>query len=137
MVVGDRHSTGKYAIENKRALHSFGNQLVCYLINLLFKANLADIMSGDRAVSRRFTKSYPILVEGFEIETDMTMHALDKRFRIVEIPIDYNDRPQGSLSKLNTVRDGMRVLVTIGNVLRYYRLLFILAARRSSLVFSV
>jgi glycosyltransferase involved in cell wall biosynthesis len=120
MVVGDRHSGGHYAAENKRALHGFGNRLVRDLVNKLFNAKLADIMSGYRVFNRRFVKSYPILVEGFEIETDMTLHALDKRFRIVEIPINYRDRPAGSFSKLNTFRDGVRVLGTIGNILRYY-----------------
>ncbi|MDD2768533.1 MAG: glycosyltransferase family 2 protein [Methylococcus sp.] len=121
MVVGDRHSAGHYASENKRALHGFGNSLVRDLVNKLFRANLADIMSGYRVFSRRFVKSYPILVEGFEIETDMTLHALDKRFRIVEIPVEYRDRPDGSFSKLNTIKDGARVLNAIGNILRYYR----------------
>lgn len=124
MVVGDRHTAGNYASENKRALHGFGNRFVRYLINRLFNANLADIMSGYRAMSKRFIKNYPILVPGFEIETDMTLHALDKRFRIMEIPIAYKDRPEGSFSKLSTFRDGMRVLATIGNILRYYRPLF-------------
>jgi len=124
MVVGDRHTAGNYALENKRALHGFGNRFVRYLINRLFNANLADIMSGYRAMSKRFIKNYPILVPGFEIETDMTLHALDKRFRIIEVPIAYKDRPEGSFSKLSTVRDGMRVLATIGNILRYYRPLF-------------
>ena len=121
MAVGDRHSAGHYAAENKRLLHGFGNRLVRDLVNKLFRANLRDIMSGYRVLNRRFVKSYPILVEGFEIETDMTLHALDKRFRIVEIPVVYRDRPIGSLSKLNTFRDGARVLSTIGNILRYYR----------------
>jgi glycosyltransferase involved in cell wall biosynthesis len=121
MVVGDRHSQGQYAVENKRALHGFGNRLVRGLVNWLFHAKLADIMSGYRVFNRRFVKSYPILVEGFEIETDMTLHALDKRFRIVEIPSDYRDRPNGSVSKLNTVKDGVRVVSTIWNILRYYR----------------
>ena len=121
MVVGDRHSSGQYATENKRALHVYGNRLVRDLVNKLFRANLADIMSGYRVFNRLFVKSYPILVDGFEIETDMTLHALDKRFRIVEIPVDYRDRPSGSLSKLNTLRDGARVLYTINNILRYYR----------------
>ena len=102
MAVGDRHSAGHYAAENKRLLHGFGNRLVRDLVNKLFRANLRDIMSGYRVLNRRFVKSYPILVEGFEIETDMTLHALDKRFRIVEIPVVYRDRPIGSLSKLNT-----------------------------------
>lgn len=124
MVVGDRHSFGRYSNENKRAMHGFGNRLVRDLVNKLFHANLIDIMSGYRAFSRSFVKSYPILVEGFEIETDMTLHALDKRFRIIEIPVNYRDRPIGSFSKLNTLRDGIRVLSTIGNILRYYRPLF-------------
>jgi glycosyltransferase involved in cell wall biosynthesis len=124
MVVGDRHSAGNYAQENKRALHGFGNRFVRYLINRLFNAKLVDIMSGYRAMSGRFIKNYPILVQGFEIETDMTLHALDKRFRIMEIPVAYKDRPLGSVSKLSTLRDGMRVLGTIGNILRYYRPLF-------------
>lgn len=121
MVVGDRHSSGHYAVENKRALHGFGNRLVRDLVNKLFDADLADIMSGYRVLSRHFVKNYPILVEGFEIETDMTLHALDKRFRIVEIPINYRDRPAGSFSKLNTLSDGARVLKIIANILRYYR----------------
>lgn len=121
MVVGDRHSAGHYASENKRALHGFGNSLVRNLVNYLFSANLSDIMSGYRVFSRRFVKSYPILVEGFEIETDMTLHALDKRFRIVEIPVEYKDRPDGSESKLNTISDGTRVMFTIVRILRYYR----------------
>jgi glycosyltransferase involved in cell wall biosynthesis len=121
MAVGDRHSSGHYAAKNKRALHGFGNRLVRHLVNKLFRANLTDIMSGYRVFNRRFVKSYPILVEGFEIETDMTLHALDKRFRIVEIPVDYRDRPAGSFSKLNTFMDGARVLTTIWKILRYYR----------------
>ncbi|MFZ5483242.1 MAG: glycosyltransferase family 2 protein [Pseudomonadota bacterium] len=121
MVVGDRHSAGHYEAENKRAFHGFGNRLVRDLVNRLFRANLADIMSGYRVFSRRFVKSYPILVEGFEIETDMTLHALDKRFRIVEIPVHYQDRPEGSFSKLNTLRDGARVISTISSILRHYR----------------
>ena len=121
MVVGDRHSAGHYAAENKRALHGFGNSLVRSLVNGLFNAELADIMSGYRVFSRRFVKNYPILVEGFEIETDMTLHALDKRYRIVEIPVEYKDRPAGSVSKLNTFSDGARVLFVIMQILRYYK----------------
>ena len=121
MVVGDRHSAGHYAAENKRAFHGFGNKIVRDLVNVLFRSKLADIMSGYRIFSRRFVKNYPILVEGFEIETDMTLHALDKRFRIVELPVNYKDRPDGSVSKLNTFSDGLKVLFTIGNILRYYR----------------
>lgn len=121
MVVGDRHSDGHYAAENKRVLHGFGNRLVRFLVNRLFNAGLADIMSGYRAFNRSFVKSYPILVEGFEIETDMTLHALDKRFRIIEVPVEYRDRPQGSVSKLNTFSDGAKVIFTIARILRYYR----------------
>ncbi len=124
MVVGDRHSGGHYAKENKRALHGFGNRLVQTLINKLFKAQLSDVMSGFRAFNKLFVKNYPILVGGFEIETDMTLHALDKRLRIVEFPIEYRDRPQGSLSKLNTFSDGAKVIFTIFQVLRFYKPLF-------------
>ena len=121
MVVGDRHSAGNYAAENKRVLNGFGNKLVRALVNGLFRSNLADIMSGYRVMSRRFVKNYPILAEGFEVETEMTLHALDKRFRVIEIPVNYKDRPPGSVSKLNTLQDGFRVIATIFNILRYYR----------------
>ena len=104
MVVWDRHSSGKYAAANKRALHGFGNRLVRGLVNKLFHAKLTDIMSGYRVFNRRFVKSYPILAEGFEIETDMTLHALDKRFRILELPIDYRERPEGNRAYPNTAR---------------------------------
>lgn len=121
IAVGDRHSAGNYAAENKRPLNGFGNRLVRWMVNHLFKSKLIDIMSGYRVMDRKFVKNYPILVEGFEIETDMTLHALDKRFRIVEIPIEYRDRPAGSVSKLNTTHDGLRVLTTIFNILRHYK----------------
>jgi glycosyltransferase involved in cell wall biosynthesis len=121
MVVGDRMSGGDYQRENKRALHGFGNQLVRLLVNKAFGANLSDIMSGYRAFSRAFVKTYPIVVSGFEIETDMTLHALDKRLALIEVPISYRDRPSGSLSKLSTFRDGARVVFTFTTVLRYYR----------------
>ena len=121
IVVGDRHSGGHYSKENKRPIHDFGNKLVRGLVNRLFNANLADIMSGYRAFNRKFVKNYPILVEGFEIETDMTLHALDKKFRIQEIIIEYKDRPEGSVSKLNTYRDGVKVINTIATILRYYK----------------
>lgn len=121
MVVGDRLSEGHYARENKRRFHGFGNHLVKGLINRLFGSSLNDIMSGYRAFNRKFVKNYPILVEGFQLETDVTLHALDKRFRILEIPVPYKDRPAGSFSKLNTFRDGARVIFTIAQILRYYR----------------
>ena len=124
MVVGDRHSLGGYQKENKRNFHSFGNSLVTTLVNKLFRANLVDIMSGYRAFSKKFVKNYAILVEGFEIETDITLHSLDKRYRIKEIPIEYRDRPEGSFSKLNTFSDGAKVLFTIFQILCYYRPLF-------------
>jgi hypothetical protein len=101
-----------------------GNKLVRHLVNRLFESSLIDIMSGYRVFNRKFVKLYPILVEGFEIETDMSMYALDKRFKIVEIPVEYKDRPNGSFSKLNTFSDGWRVINTIFNILRYYRPLY-------------
>lgn len=121
MVVGDRCSGGDYGRENKRPFHGFGNALVQWLVNFLFHSRLTDIMSGYRAFSRLFVKNYPVLVEGFEIETDMTLHALHKRFKIMEIPVIYRDRPNGSVSKLNTFADGTKVIFTIFQILRYYR----------------
>jgi glycosyltransferase involved in cell wall biosynthesis len=121
MVVGDRLSKGHYERENKRPFHGFGNSLVQRLVNVLFGSNLLDIMSGYRALSKRLVKNYPILVDGFQIETDLTLHALDKRFRITEIPVEYKDRPPGSYSKLNTLSDGAKVLWSIMQILRHYR----------------
>jgi glycosyltransferase involved in cell wall biosynthesis len=128
MVVGDRHSSGHYATQNQRPLHGFGNTLVRWLVNRLFRARLVDIMSGYRAFNRRFVKSYPIIVEGFEIETDMTLHALHKRFRILEIPVEYGNRPAGSASKLSTLYDGFKVVFAIVQILRYYRPLLFFGA---------
>lgn len=121
MVVGNRLAAGCYAEQNTRRFHDVGNRTVRRLVNALFGARLDDIMSGYRAVNALFVTTYPILVEGFEIETDMTLHALDKRFRIQELPVDYKDRPEGSTSKLRTVSDGARVVFTIAQILRYYR----------------
>lgn len=121
MVVGDRHSSGAYANENKRLFHSFGNNLVQFLVNKFFDSSLKDIMSGYRVFSKIFVKTYPILITGFEIEVDMTMHALDKKFFILEIPIAYKDRPANSYSKLNTYKDGAKVVFTIMKILRHYR----------------
>jgi len=121
MSVGDRISNGSYHSKNRRLFHGFGNDLVKNSINFLFNAKIVDVMSGYRVFSRAFVKTYPILVEGFQLETDMTLHALDKRLRICEIPIDYQDRPLGSFSKLSTCKDGLRVLSTIGRILRYYK----------------
>jgi glycosyltransferase involved in cell wall biosynthesis len=113
MAVGDRRSAGDYNRENTRRFHGIGNALVTYLVNTLFQCNLQDIMSGYRAFNRKFVKNTPILVDGFEIETEVTLHALDKLFDIVEVPVEYRDRPKGSESKLNTFRDGFRVLRSI------------------------
>ncbi|MDO3680291.1 glycosyltransferase family 2 protein [Paenibacillus ehimensis] len=113
MVIGDRHTNGTYSKENKRAFHNFGNHFVKSLINKLFKASLSDIMSGYRVFNRKFVKNMPVLSTGFEIETEMSIHALDKNFLIKEIPIEYRDRPEGSYSKLNTFSDGIKVLKTV------------------------
>jgi glycosyltransferase involved in cell wall biosynthesis len=121
MSIGDRHSNGTYKRENDRSLHNFGNNLVKFLINRLFKANLKDIMSGYRAFSKDFVKNIPILSSGFEIETEMTLHALDKKFKIEEIPIEYKNRPEGSFSKLNTISDGIKVIKTIFWLFKDYR----------------
>lgn len=115
MVVGDRLSS-TYFTENKRPFHNSGNRLVRWLINWLYRTKINDIMTGARAFSRDFVKSYPVLSKGFEIETEMTIFALDNNFKIVEKPIDYRDRPEGSVSKLNTFRDGFRVLGTISRL---------------------
>ena len=121
LVIGDRITTGNYAKENKRALHGFGNSLVKHMINYIFKANLNDIMTGYRGFSRQFVKNYPILCEGFELETDMTIFCLEHKFNIKEVPIKFNDRPDGSVSKLNTYSDGIKVLLTIFNLFRNYK----------------
>lgn len=120
MVIGDRLSS-TYFTENKRPFHNTGNVLVRSLVNHIFKSNVHDIMTGYRAFSRQFVKSFPILSGGFEIETEMTIHALDKRFSICEVPVQYRDRPSGSISKLNTISDGVKVLKTIFNLYRDYR----------------
>ena len=124
MVVGDRHASGSYRAVNDRRFHHFGNRFVRWLINSLYSSDLSDVMSGYRAFSRMFVKTYPILVDGFQLETEMTLHALHRRFRILEIPISYKNRPSGSLSKLNTLSDGARVIFAITQILRYYRPLF-------------
>lgn len=121
MVVGDRISNGTYKKQNKRLFHDFGNGMVRNTINRLFKTNLKDVMSGYRAFSRTFVKNIPILSKGFEVETEMTLHALDKRFIIKEIPIEYKDRPNKSKSKLNTFTDGYKVIKTIIKMLKDYK----------------
>jgi len=121
IVIGDRHTNGTYKDENKRPLHNFGNNLVKTLINKLFSASLKDIMSGYRVFNKKFVKTIPINSNGFEIETEMTLHTLDKKFLIKEVPIEYRDRPEGSFSKLDTVSDGIRVLKTILWVFKDYK----------------
>lgn len=120
MVIGDRLSS-TYFTENKRPFHNMGNRVVRFFINKLFDNEIRDIMTGYRAFSRRFVKSFPVLSKGFEIETEMTIHAVDKNFLLEEIPVLYRDRPAGSESKLNTVSDGVKVLSTIANLFREYR----------------
>ena len=120
MVIGDRLSS-TYFQENKRPFHNFGNVLVRGLINLLFKSNVRDIMTGYRAFSYDFVKTFPVLSKGFEIETEMTIHALDKNFLLKEIPVEYRDRPEGSVSKLNTFSDGFKVLKTIARLFKEYK----------------
>ena len=120
MVIGDRLSS-TYFTENKRPFHNLGNRLVRFLINKLFKNNIKDIMTGYRAFSYEFVKGFPVLSKGFEIETEMTIHAVDKNFKLVEVPVTYRDRPAGSVSKLNTYRDGFRVLKTIAILFKEYK----------------
>ena len=120
MAIGDRLSS-TYFRENKRPFHNTGNKLVRTLINKIFKSEVKDIMTGCRAFNRKFVKSFPVLSNGFEIETEMSIHALDKRFLIAEIPIAYRDRPEGSESKLNTFQDGYRVLKTILKLYKDYK----------------
>lgn len=120
MVIGDRLSS-TYFTENKRPFHNAGNKIVRFLINKLFKNEVRDIMTGYRAFSKLFVKSFPVLSKGFEIETEMTIHALDKNFFLEEVPVTYRDRPEGSESKLNTFSDGAKVLKTIASLFRDYR----------------
>ena len=120
MVIGDRLST-TYFQENKRHFHNAGNKLVRWFINFFWKEKVNDIMTGYRAFSNRFVKLFPVMTSEFEIETEMTIHALDKRFNIKEIPCGYKDRPEGSVSKLRTFKDGRKVLKTIFSLYKNYR----------------
>lgn len=119
MVVGDRLSS-TYFTENKRAFHNFGNSLVRKSINILFNNNIKDIMTGYRAFSYEFVKTFPVLSKGFEIETEMSIHAVDKNMYIENVVINYRDRPEGSESKLDTYSDGFKVLMTIVRLYRVY-----------------
>lgn len=120
LVIGDRLSS-TYFTENKRLFHNSGNVLVKNLINKFFKSNIKDIMTGYRGFSYEFVKTFPVLSQGFEIETEMTIHALDKNFSIKSIPIQYRDRPEGIQSKLNTYKDGFKVIMMIFNLYRLYK----------------
>lgn len=120
MVIGDRLSS-TYFEENKRPFHNIGNVVVRGLINLLFKNNVKDIMTGYRAFNFNFVKTFPVISEGFEIETEMTIHSLDKKLRIDNVVIEYRDRPEGSESKLDTYSDGFKVLRTIGRLFKNYK----------------
>ena len=120
MVIGDRLSS-TYFKENKRAFHNSGNRIVRWLINHLFDNKIKDIMTGYRAFSYDFVKGFPVLSKGFEIETEMTIFAVDKNYKIKEIPVNYRDRPFGSVSKLNTYKDGMKVLKTIVSLFKDYK----------------
>ena len=120
MVIGDRLSS-TYFSENKRPFHNFGNSAVRFLINRLFHANIMDIMTGYRAFGYNFVKTFPVLSKGFEIETEMSIHAIDKNMSVENVVIDYRDRPEGSTSKLNTYSDGMKVMGTISKLCRTYK----------------
>lgn len=120
MAVGDRLST-TYFTENKRPFHNFGNSLVRFLLKSLFGSGTKDVMTGYRAFSYNFVKTFPVLSKGFEIETEMTAFAADRRMHVVDVPIEYRDRPEGSESKLNTTRDGIKVLWAIAALFRYTR----------------
>lgn len=121
MAVGDRHARGHYREENKRIFHNFGNNMVKWLIRFLFSGQLNDILSGYRAFNKKFVKNFPILSSDFAIESELTLHALDKGFMVEEIPISYRDRPQGSMSKLNTYVDGVKIIKLILDIFKDYR----------------
>lgn len=120
MVIGDRLSS-TYFQENKRPFHNFGNRLVRGSINHLFRAHVTDIMTGYRAFNFTFVKTYPVLSRGFEVETEMTIHSLNNNLRLYEMPIQYRDCPEGSVSKLDTVGDGIKVMSTIFRMIREYK----------------
>ena len=121
MTVGDRLSNGSYAHENKRAFHGFGNDLVRFMIKWIYGYSFNDVMTGYRAMSKPFVKTFPVLSEGFQIETELSIHAVDHRWRIVDVPIEYRDRPEGSFSKLSTFSDGLKVIQMIGVLFKDYR----------------
>ena len=120
MVIGDRLSS-TYFTENKRPFHNTGNVLVRKLINMIYKSDIRDVMTGYRAFSYQFVKTFPVLSKGFEIETEMTIHTLDKNMGVENVIIEYRDRPQGSVSKLNTYSDGFKVIKTIITLYKNYK----------------
>ena len=121
MVIGDRLSNLTYLKENKRAFHNFGNNLVRFLIRLIYGVNIVDVLTGYRAFNRIYVKTCPVLAKGFEVETELTIHTIDKNWRFTEVPIDYRDRPEGSESKLSTFSDGYKVLRTILTLFKDYK----------------
>ena len=121
MTVGDRLSNGTYGEENDRAFHGFGNNLVRWLIKVIYGYAFDDVMTGYRAFNRIFVKTMPVLSEGFQIETELSIHAVDKRFRITDVPIDYRDRLEGSYSKLSTFGDGAKVLRAIASLFKDHK----------------
>lgn len=120
MVIGDRLSS-TYFTENKRKFHGFGNKLTKFLINAIYKSDIRDVMTGYRAFSYKFVKTFPVMSKGFELENEMTIHALDKNLKLKNVIIEYRDRPEGSESKLNTISDGFKVIKTIFNLYKNYK----------------
>ena len=121
IVCGDRLTNGTYRKENNRGFHEFGNNLVRILINKMFKADLRDILTGYRVFSKRFVKNYNVLYSGFELETEMTVHALNNKYNLVEVPVEFRGRPSGSYSKIKTFSDGRKLIITIFNLYRHYK----------------
>ena len=120
MVIGDRLSS-TYFTENKRMFHNFGNKLTRFLINAIYKSDIRDVMTGYRSFSYKFVKTFPVMSKGFELENEMTIHALDKNLKIKNVIIEYRDRPDGSESKLNTISDGVKVIKTIFTLYKNYK----------------
>jgi glycosyltransferase involved in cell wall biosynthesis len=121
IAIGDRISSGDYGFENKRRFHNIGNAFVKKAVNLIFRADISDLLTGFRAFSYEFVKTFPVTSRGFEIETEITVHALDNRLEMRQIPVGYRDRPEGSFSKLSTVKDGIKVILKILSLFKNYR----------------
>lgn len=124
MVIGDRLSNDSYSKENTRAFHGFGNSLIKSLINNFFNANISDVLTGYRVMSKKLVKNYSSSIKGFELETDLTLYCLNYDLKILEFPIIYRDRPEGSVSKLNTISDGFKVITLFFNLYRLYKPLY-------------